>query len=144
MTSTLLIKSDSEYFKKYSTDSGLDIPCLTDLTIEPGTKVKINLGIRCEMISKNGKPEPFYLYPRSSICKKSLILANSVGIIDSSYRGPIYAVFWNIGTVPEVIEAGEKLIQICSKNLKPFNIKLVDELSSTSRGDDGFGSTNKN
>jgi dUTPase len=49
----------------------------------------------------------------------------------------------NIGDVPETIKAGTKLFQICAPDLRPFNIELVDSLTTTDRGSGGFGSTNK-
>ena len=91
----------------------------------------------------------YYLYPRSSTGTKTpLRLSNSVGIIDSGYRGNITAVFDNISNSPFVIEKYQRLVQICPPNLSfPFCVTLVssvDELSGeTLRGSGGFGSTGK-
>jgi len=91
----------------------------------------------------------YYLYPRSSTGTKTpLRLSNSVGIIDSGYRGNITAVFDNISNTPFVIEKYQRLVQICPPNLSfPFCVTLVssvDELSGeTLRGSGGFGSTGK-
>lgn len=91
----------------------------------------------------------YYLYPRSSTGTKTpLRLSNSVGIIDSGYRGNIIAVFDNISASPFVIEKYQRLVQICPPNLSfPFCVTLVssiDELSGeTLRGSGGFGSTGK-
>ena len=84
----------------------------------------------------------YYLYPRSSIIKTSLRLSNSIGIIDAGYRGNIIAVVDNLDHKNDVkIESGSRLFQLCSPNLSVIEFKLVDELSNTSRGNDGFGST---
>ena len=114
-------------------------------------------------------PSPFYLYPRSSIYKTPLRLANSVGIIDSGYRGNLCALLDKCG--PEyfargcVIDEGARLLQICAPNLRRVHVQLVDSvedlevtrtqsLSDTrhrrelradanKRGKSGFGSTGK-
>jgi dUTP pyrophosphatase len=85
----------------------------------------------------------YYLYARSSISNTPLILANNVGIVDSNYRGTIIAALRNIGTEPYTVKRGERLVQICTGTLKPFSFKLVDELSVTTRGSNGFGSTGR-
>lgn len=100
--------------------------------------------IICSMTNQQNQYLSYYLYPRSSIIKTPLRLANSVGIIDSGYRGTIKAVFdvkseYNI-------EKYSRLIQICSPTLAPLVVKIVDnieDLGVTERGSGGFGSTGK-
>ena len=83
-----------------------------------------------------------YLYPRSSISKTPLRLANSVGIIDAGYRGNIMAVVDNISDEPFDIQKGQRLFQICGRFLEPINLTLIDTtLSDSERGNGGFGST---
>lgn len=101
--------------------------------------IKIDTEVVCSMIDESNNNCSFYLYPRSSISKTTLRLANSVGIIDSGYRGNIIGVFDNNGIIN--IEKYTRLLQICSSDLQPFLVKIVDILSSTSRGIGGFGST---
>lgn len=129
------------YTKKYETDSGLDIMTPRDYVVAPHQTLDIHLGICCAPI--DDQPHGYYLYPRSSISRTKLRLANSVGIIDNTYRGELIAMVDNIGDVPETIKAGTKLFQICAPDLRPFNIELVDSLTTTDRGSGGFGSTNK-
>ena len=91
-------------------------------------------------------PVGFYLYPRSSTgAKTPLRLANSVGIIDSGYRGPLIAVFDNIRESEYVIQDTQRLVQICPPDLSyPVYVILVDsesDLGKTQRGSGGFGST---
>jgi len=93
-------------------------------------------------------PVGYYLYPRSSTGTKTpLRLANSVGIIDSGYRGHIIAVFDNWTDVNYTIEPYQRLAQICPPNLTyPIYVELVDSvegLGLTKRGEEGFGSTGK-
>ena len=85
----------------------------------------------------------YYLYPRSSLSKTPLRLANSVGIIDSSYRGEIMAAVDNISEKDFEIKQGQRLFQLCSPTLEPINYIITDNLSETKRGEGGFGSTGK-
>jgi dUTP pyrophosphatase len=101
-----------------------------------------SLNMFSNLLTEN-KNVSYYLYPRSSISNTPLILTNNVGIVDASYRGNIKAALRNISTGPYTVKRGERLLQICSGNLKPFNFKLVDSLSETDRGSGGFGSTGR-
>ena len=142
-------------------DAGFDLFTPKEHTIFPSTSNKINLEVKCAMfhhyypplssISSNinpqiiAEPVSYYLYPRSSTgSKTALRLANSVGIIDSGYRGNIIAVFDNIGKAPEHVALNSRLVQLCSPTLQPFMVNVVDnedELGTTDRGANGFGST---
>ena len=91
-----------------------------------------------------GIPVGYYMYPRSSTGTKTpLRLANSVGIIDSGYRGNYIAVFDNWSDSTYSIQKQQRLVQICPPNISfPFFIELVDNLdTNTQRGEGGFGST---
>ena len=77
-------------------------------------------------------PSPFYLYPRSSIAKTPVRLANNVGIIDSGYRGNIGAFFDIIGVGitstnhVRILEKHQRVVQICANDLSPFKVILVN------------------
>tara|TARA_B110000495_G_C22656861_1_gene389086 strand:- start:63 stop:515 length:453 start_codon:yes stop_codon:yes gene_type:complete len=147
----LLIKTDNEYLKSLYTnhqhynpgDSGLDLFCPEDIIIGPGETMKIDLQIQCEALHDNieNNNVSYYLYPRSSIIKTPLRLANSVGIIDAGYRGNIIACVDNIKNYEFKIEKGSRLFQICGPTLEPIEIRVVNELSNSQRGSGGFGST---
>jgi len=147
----LLIKTDNEYLKSLYTnhqhynpgDSGLDLFCPEDIIIGPGETMKIDLQIQCEALHDNieNNNVSYYLYPRSSIIKTPLRLANSVGIIDAGYRGNIIACVDNIKNFEFKIEKGSRLFQICGPTLEPIEIRVVNELSNSQRGSGGFGST---
>ena len=124
-------------------DSGLDLFCPETITINPGETVKINLQINCEALHDTieNTNVSYYLYPRSSIIKTPLRLANSVGIIDAGYRGDIIACVDNIKSESYTVNKGDRLFQICSGNLEPIQFQLVNDLSNTQRGSGGFGST---
>jgi len=159
-----IVHNDNDYLKRqydshtsyHTEDSGLDIFCPEDVSVPAGESTIVHLGIACEAYKnqedkENGRNCGYYLYPRSSISRTPMRLANSVGIIDAGYRGELMATVDNInpkknydGTInePFIIEKGKRLFQICAPDLLPFeHIELVDTLSSSSRGEGGFGST---
>ena len=147
----LLIQTDNEYLKSLYTnhqhynpgDSGLDLFCPEDIIIGPGETMKIDLQIQCEALHDNieNNNVSYYLYPRSSIIKTPLRLANSIGIIDAGYRGNIIACVDNIKNYEFKVEKGSRLFQICGPTLEPIEIRVINELSNSQRGSGGFGST---
>ena len=118
-------------------DAGLDLFIIEKKTISPGQTVRIKFGISCENMDK----KPYLLMPRSSISKTPLRLSNSIGLIDAGYRGEIMAAVDNIKQEDYTLNSGQRLFQIVAMDGSPLSFELVDELSSTSRGAGGFGST---
>ena len=107
------------------------------------TAKMISMDVKCEMVEPDGKSVAYYMYPRSSLSKTPLILANHVGIIDSGYRGPLIGAFRNVDKRPYIVDKHTRLLQVCHASLWPIFVVLVEEseLSTTSRGSGGFGST---
>lgn len=115
------------------------------------------LGVKCSMLRLDSTkpvlvPSGYYLYPRSSIVKTPFRLSNSVGIIDSGYRGEIMAVVDNIDSVNNDMKVCirkymtpmTRMFQICSPTLEPFLVEIVEseeDVGFTERGNGGFGST---
>ena len=83
------------------------------------------------------------LFPRSSNAKKDLILSNSVGVLDSNYRGEVMLKFKPQKQGGKMYEVGERIGQIIIMPYPQIEFKEVEELSETNRGDGGFGSTGK-
>ena len=156
------VVSDNGYCTRIShgADSGIDMFCANSEKILPGDTILIGLGVKCRMVdtSNSNTTVGYYMYPRSSIYKTPLRLANSVGIIDKDYRGELKAPFQNNPNISKYlvdfttgvdvvekytysIESGSRLVQICAPDLSPVSIKLVEELDETTRGSGGFGST---
>ena len=149
-------------------DSGFDLAVPAEITIEPLGNILLDLCVKTAMVKIDPEkaeptmaasassfaampqtPSGFYMYPRSSLgTKTKLRLANSVGIIDSGYRGDLMASLDNIHhEQPHVAEQWDRLVQICAPDLSPFVIQLVensDELRASTRGEGGFGSTGMN
>jgi len=132
-------------------DSGFDLFCLKNDNIKYGETYTMDTRVVCAVYKKN-EPSAYYLYPRSSISKTPLRLANSVGIIDTGYRGNLIAKLNNTGYYKDGFKSvdfktkyEDKYVQICMPDLSPFNIQMVDninEMGVTERGEGGFGSTN--
>ena len=138
------LKMKSEY-----PDAGFDLFVPEDKILE-SKLVCIDYGIKCEAYLEtddlNGerKPTGYYLYPRSSIYKTPLRMCNSVGIIDSGYRGNIKSNFDVLCN--DKLEKFDRVNQICAPGLLPIHVYIVEkeeELTNTSRGSGGFGSTGK-
>lgn len=159
----------TEYYKtdlnRSNENAGYDLYC-------EGTKVSgverkcvfLNQGVRARMIRVVAKgpsadhagthythgldveEEVHYrLVPRSSICKTPLYMANSEGIIDRTYRGPIMApVKVDDYTASHTVEKGVRLFQIVAPDLGHIKeVVIVESLPTTSRGEGGFGSTGR-
>lgn len=120
-------------------DAGMD---LTAVKILSNTTFDItyDLGLSMEI------PEGYVglIFPRSSIRNKELILSNSVGVIDSGYRGNIQATFIKTNGLDSLkYEKRDRVAQIIILPYPQIEFEEVDELSSTDRGKGGFGSTGK-
>jgi|26BtaG_2_1085354.scaffolds.fasta_scaffold12222_3 dUTP pyrophosphatase len=118
--------------------AGADLACFVDTVIEPGQEVLVPTGTKVAI------PEGHFgmLVPRSSTCRKKLLeLTNSVGIIDSDYRGELMFSYRNIGRQDVHIGAGERIGQLVILPYVKADLVLVEELTDTERGEGGFGST---
>ena len=124
-------------------NAGFDLLSPTEMTVA-GAKFVLDTEIICSMKSHDNRNLSYYLYPRSSIIKSPFRLANSVGIIDSGYRGNIKACFDVIIGEKYEVEQYSRLVQLCSPTLKPLIVRIVDnieELGLSERGSGSFGST---
>ncbi|MBC7427450.1 MAG: dUTP diphosphatase [Bacteriovorax sp.] len=111
------------------------------LLIKPGERVLIPTGLSMEI------PGGFEVQvrPRSGLSfKTGLMVLNAPGTIDSDYRGEVKIILGNLGEVDEVINHGDRVAQLV---LAPVTQAIytvsTDELSETSRGAGGFGSTGR-
>jgi len=137
---------------------------------KPVNKLDFKVSCSAEMITDRGKRfnTGYYMYPRSSLSKTQLRLANSVGIIDSGYRGHLIGMFDVVNiddssnndnvVVDDNIQYfrneadfwGKKFdryVQICAPGLVPILVEIVDTMEElgeeTARGGGGFGSTGR-
>ena len=103
------------------------------------TTLKYDTGIAVEI-------PPGYvglLFPRSSVCKTGLSLANSVGVIDSDYRGSISFVFYKDVPCIAPYLPGDRIGQLVIVPIPEVDFVEVEELSETERGKGGYGSTGR-
>jgi len=119
-------------------DAGLDLVA-TYVKVEDHNKYgyfEYGTGIAVEI------PEGYVglVFPRSSICKTGMILSNSVGVIDSSYRGEIKFRFKYVSGTASY-NVGDRVGQLIIIPYPTVEFEEVSELSDTQRGADGFGST---
>jgi dUTP pyrophosphatase len=121
-------------YAKYG-DAGMDLTAvsvnITEDYIEYGTGLALEI------------PDGYVglMFPRSSVTSKDLMMKNCVGVIDSQYRGEMKARFNSFGD--NIYQVGERVAQLIIMPYPQITFKEVNELSSTERGEDGFGSTNK-
>jgi len=118
-------------------DAGLDLYCPERIVFPAGETKPIGLRIACETVDNR----PYWLIPRSSISKTPLRMCNSIGLIDAGYRGELTAYCDNIGQEEYTVTPGQRLFQLVAMDGSPISFELVQELSDTSRGGGGFGST---
>jgi dUTPase len=129
-------------------NSGFDLFCDTTDTDHTAYAHLVSQGCRAVALDAAGAPQAFWLAPRSSICRTQWRLANSLGLIDATYRGPIRAAIYSIGSDPVptfgVDNHGLRLTQLATPSLTPWTeVIVVDDLPAiaTARGAGGFGST---
>ena len=142
-----MVASPDELDEHIHVDAGFDLYVPSSYDVDGKSRVKVNTHVKTAMYY-DSIPCGFYLYPRSSTGSKTpLRLANSVGVIDSGYRGNCIAVFDNNTDDSYNITCGDRLVQICAGNLLhpiyPIIVDTVEELGSSSRGSGGFGSTGR-
>ena len=156
-------------------NAGFDLFVAEKCETQAGKVSLLNLGCKARMVKcfpdEIEQEVPFWLAPRSSIWKSGVTQANSIGIIDKSYRGtlmgavvPIYKPtgYWSNmsgsatsgsyvwmncdskDTGNPIIERGQRLFQIVAPDMGHIKIvKIVESLSETSRGEGGFGSSGR-
>ena len=148
-------------------DAGFDLLTPTTLPFFCKNINKLDLNIICsaKIYTDKGKTynTGYYMYPRSSISKTPLRLANSTGIIDSGYRGHLMGMFdvLNNQSKTQAIQSNnnqdpdpdfvgqqfDRFLQICAPGLVPILVEVVDDINElgeeTERGAGGFGSTGR-
>ena len=120
--------------------AGYDLYAATDkaIDIKPHDTVKIGTGIAIEL----GKNTFGGIFARSGLAtKKGLRPSNCVGVIDADYRGELIVAIHNDTDSIMTIEPQERIAQLIVLPFIPVDFKIVDELSNTTRGEGGFGST---
>lgn len=160
-----------------NSNAGFDLFVVKEEQCEAGKVSLLDLGCKARMVKVHAdeieEDVHFWLAPRSSIWKSGVTQANSIGVIDKSYRGPLMGAvvpihkpsgYWSqmsSGDGPKtgsyiwmncdsrdtgspVIEKGQRLFQIIAPDMGWIKeVRIVERLSETTRGEGGFGSTGK-
>lgn len=147
-----IVKHNDKVFSsenKYP-DAGFDLLNPTSKLYKVGRPAKYDLGVMCSAwifdahTNRAVRPTGFFLTPRSSISKSNLRLSNSIGIIDSGYRGNLMCAF-DCFYDDFTIEPMTRLMQVVSPAMLPILVEMVDTPDKlgevTARGEGGFGST---
>jgi dUTP pyrophosphatase len=135
--------SERAVIPSYATegDAGLDISCVSSILNADHHYIEYFTGIAVEI------PEGYVglIFPRSSVSKKDLSLANCVGVIDSGYRGEItFRYRFESKTYYQKLrryQDGDRIGQLIIMPYPKVTPVEVDELSVTERGEGGYGST---
>jgi dUTP pyrophosphatase len=133
--------NDSAVIPTYAKDgdAGMDLVA-TEILSNTTFDVTYGTGIALEV------PKGFVglVFPRSSVRKYDLTLSNSVGVIDSGYRGELQVTFKKTNGLDSLkYNVGDRIAQITILPYPKINFKKVDNLSDSERGEGGFGSTGK-
>ncbi len=128
---------------KYATEgsAGMDLCAFLEepLVLMPGKIYKIPTGIA---IAQDNPHIAAFVYPRSGLSSKfGISLINSVGVVDSDYRGEIICPVVNHSEDEYVINPGDRIAQLVFQPVYKVALEEVDELDETTRGKNGFGSS---
>jgi dUTP pyrophosphatase len=119
-------------------DAGADLISTQDVIIGGGQTVSVKTGTFIEI------PEGYVglIHPRSGLAyNHGLTVLNAPGTIDSGFRGELQVILHNSGGHAVPISRGMRIAQLVIQEFVTADFVQVDELSSTERGDGGFGST---
>ena len=128
----------------YMKDVGVDL-FMPKKIIVPGKAkgFKVGTGIKSTCI-KNNERSSYMIFPRSSMGGKTpLRLSNSIGLVDPDYTGELLLLLDNMSEEEYEINRMDRLVQLVGPCHEQPNVKIVDELEITERGDKGIGSSGK-
>ena len=122
----------------HDSDAGADVYSVDTITVEPGKTVLVSTGIRTEI----PLGYEIQLRPRSGMSAKTpMRIANSPATIDANFRGVIKVIMHNTGNEPYTINTGDRIAQMVIMPVPMIEWEEVNELSSSDRGEGGYGST---
>lgn len=127
-----------EYATEFS--AGLDVRAANDepIVLAPLARAIVPTGLYLEI----PRGYEVQVCPRSGLAaKKGVTVLNSPGTIDSDYRGEVCVILVNLSSEPFTVERGERIAQLILARYEQIQWEEVGELSSSDRGEGGFGST---
>lgn len=121
--------------RAHPTDSGADLFALAKTVLPPHTIVKVRTGIAVELPENTSG----IIWGKSSVESKGI--KAMAGLVDAPYRGELLVCMYNLNDTPFVFEAGQKVAQLVVLPTLYPSFEEAQDLSDTSRGEGGFGST---
>lgn len=137
-----IINKSNNALPEYQTSgaAGMDIRAFvpSDIKIKPGEVKLVPTGLYLEI----PKGYEIQVRARSGLAlKNSIGVANGIGTIDSDYRGELCVILVNFGQNEFVVKNGDRIAQMVLNKYEPIKFVVDEELSSTERGEGGFGSS---
>ena len=121
-------------------DAGADLFSVEEVVIPAGDRRDVGTGIALAIPRGYGG----FVQPRSGLAfKHGIMLTNSPGLIDAGYRGELRVSMYNSGAEPFTVAVGERIAQLVIQRVEEPEFVAVDELSGSSRGEGGFGSSGR-
>ncbi len=118
--------------------AGLDLRADESCALAPGERRLVPTGIAVELPPGHEGQ----VRPRSGLAvKHGIAMVNAPGTIDEDYRGEVAVVLVNLGQEPFQVRRGDRIAQLVVAPVARVEVQVVEELSETGRGTDGFGST---
>ena len=118
----------------------MDVRSVQALTIQPGRRALVKTGLVAEIPSGY----EIQVRPRSGLAfKHGVTVLNSPGTVDSGYRGEIGVILVNFGDEPFPVSVGDRIAQLVVSPVTQAEISETSDVSSSERGEGGFGSTGK-
>ena len=126
--------------RAHAGDAGSDLFSVEEVVIPAGERRDIGTGIALAIPRGYGG----FVQPRSGLAfQHGIMLTNSPGLIDAGYRGELRVSLYNSGAESFTIAVGERIAQLVVQRVEEPEFLAVDELSDTSRGQGGFGSSGR-
>jgi dUTP diphosphatase len=123
----------------YPGDAGLDLSACERVMLEPGERALVPTGVAVAI------PPGYagYVQPRSGLANEhGITIVNSPGLVDSGYRGELRIILLNTDRErPFEIEPGMRIAQLVLLPVPSVELRVVDELPESERGERGFGSS---
>jgi dUTP pyrophosphatase len=121
-------------------DAGLDLHAADATVLQPGQRALVPTGIAVAI------PDGWagFVHPRSGLAvDHGVTVLNAPGTIDAGYRGEVRVALVNLGDAPVELAHGQRIAQLVLLPVARAEVRAVERLSDTARGDGGFGSTGR-
>jgi dUTP pyrophosphatase len=128
------------YMSEHAAGMDLCAACEGDVTLAPGERALVPTGIHVAVPPGHEAQ----VRPRSGLALKSgVTVANAPGTVDADYRGEVGVILVNLGREPFTVTRGMRIAQMVVAPVARAELRVVDELPGSGRGEGGFGSTGR-